>query len=128
MIGAKGKREHTFVKHKCRGRFHKEALKKKYLQKAKIKERAFLASLSNHDSDELTSSSSSEELERRIEDKLNRLCFITDTIGGLCTITLGDDGVGGDNQDISNDFTSEVSHFANDLVAEVEELTTALAS
>jgi hypothetical protein len=45
--------------------FDKEALKKKYCQKAKIKERAFLASLSDFDldSDESSFSSSDKEVE-----------------------------------------------------------------
>jgi hypothetical protein len=38
----------------------------------------------------------------------------------------GDDAVGGDGQDISDISTSEVSHSADDLTAEVEELNTAL--
>jgi hypothetical protein len=42
----KGKHEYTSSKHKSMGRFHKEGLKKKYLQKAKLKEHAFLVSLS----------------------------------------------------------------------------------
>jgi hypothetical protein len=39
----KDKREYTF-KHKSKGGFDKEALKKKYFKKAKAQERAFLAS------------------------------------------------------------------------------------
>jgi hypothetical protein len=64
----KGKREHATSKHKSRGRFDKKAIKKKSLQKAKIKECAFLASLSNldHDSNESTSSLSNEELKRHL--------------------------------------------------------------
>jgi hypothetical protein len=101
-----------------------------YLQKAKINEYAFLASLSylDHDSDESASSSSDEELKRRIEDKLNGLCILPDTIEGLCTTTLVDDAACGDSKDIGNDSASDVSHFIDDLAAEVEELTTALAS
>jgi hypothetical protein len=55
------------------GRFDWEALKKKYRQKVKIKEHTFLASLSDldHDSDKPTSSSSDEEVERRVEDKIS---------------------------------------------------------
>jgi hypothetical protein len=37
---------------------------------------------------------SDEEVKRHAEDKLNDLCFITDTIGGLCTMALGEDAVG----------------------------------
>jgi hypothetical protein len=57
-----------------------------------------LTSLSNldHDYNESASSSSDEELERHVEDKLNGMCFIVDTVGGLCTMALGDDVVGGD--------------------------------
>jgi hypothetical protein len=46
-----------------------EVLKKKYLQKAKIKERVFLTSLSDldHDYDNAASSSSDEETERQID-------------------------------------------------------------
>jgi hypothetical protein len=73
----KGKCKYTSIKHKSKGRFYKEALKKKYLWKAKVKECDFLAFLSNldHDSDDSTSSLSDEELERRVKDKLNRLYF-----------------------------------------------------
>lgn len=126
----KGKRD-TSSKHKSKGGFDKEALKRKYRQKAKIKERAFLASLSDldHDSDESASASSDEEVERHVEDKLNGLCFFAGTAGGLCTMALGEDAVGTSNdKDIGDDTTSEVLPFADDLAAEVEELTAALAS
>jgi hypothetical protein len=54
----KGKHEYTSGKHKFKGRFDKDGLKQKYLHKAKIKEHAFLASLSDldHDSDDISSS------------------------------------------------------------------------
>jgi hypothetical protein len=92
----KGKREYTSSKYKFKIGFDKEALKKKYLHKANTKECAFLASLSdlNHDFDGASSSSSNEETERWVEDKLNGLCFFTDIVGGLCTMALGDDTVG----------------------------------
>lgn len=82
------KGKYSSGKYKSNGGFDKEVLKKKYLEKAKIKERAFLASLSNldHDSDDVVSSSSDEETERRVEDKLNGLCFIPDATGGFCTM------------------------------------------
>jgi hypothetical protein len=78
LVARKGKREYTSDKYKSKGGFDKEAFKKKYLQKAKIKECAFLASLSKlyHDSNNAASSSSDEETERRVEDKLNGLCFM----------------------------------------------------
>jgi hypothetical protein len=49
-------------------RFDKEALKKKYLQKAKVKECTFHTSLSDldHDSDESASSSSNKKFERHV--------------------------------------------------------------
>jgi hypothetical protein len=43
-------------------------------------------------------------------------------------MALGDDVVVGDGQDIDNNFEYEVSHFADDLPTEIEELTTVLAS
>jgi hypothetical protein len=96
-----------------------------------IKECAFLASLSDldHDSDDVISSSSDEETERRVEDKLNELCFIANTAGGFCTMALGEDAVGtSDDKDIIDDTTSEVLPFADDLATEIEDLNAALAS
>jgi hypothetical protein len=102
----KAKREYTFGKHMSKGRFDKEALKKKYLHKAKIKDRAFLAYLSDLDHDSTCSSSSDEELERWVEDKLNGLSFFADTTGGLYTRALGEDEVGSGDKDIGDDSTS----------------------
>jgi hypothetical protein len=124
------KGKYSSDKYKSKGGFDKEALKKKYLQKAKIKERAFLASLRDldHNSDDVVSSSSDEEIERRVEGKLNGLCFIADTAGGFCTMALGEDVVGtSDDKDISDDTTSEVLPSADDFFAEIEELNAALA-
>eukprot|EP00267_Zea_mays_P054411 XP_020407646.1 uncharacterized protein LOC109945719 [Zea mays] len=125
------KGKYSSGKYKSKGGFNKEALKKKYLQKAMIKECAFLASLSDldHDSDDVISSSSDEETERRVEDKLNELCFIANTAGGFCTMALGEDAVGtSDDKDIIDDTTSEVLPFADDLATEIEDLNAALAS
>jgi hypothetical protein len=110
--------------------FDKEALKQKYLHKVKIKEHAFLASLSDlgHDFDDTSSFSNDEEIEMWVEDKLNGLCFFVDTTGGLCIIALGEHEAGRSDKDISNDSTFEVSLSANDLAAEVDQLTSALAS
>jgi hypothetical protein len=116
--------------HKSKERFDKESLKK-YFHKAKVKECAFLACLSDidHDSDDTSSSSSDEVLERRVEDKLNGLCFLTNTVGGLYTMEHGEDMVRNGNKDISDDSIREVSLSADDLIAtEVEELATTLAS
>jgi hypothetical protein len=124
------KGKYSSGKYKSKGGFNKEALKNKYLQKAKVKERAFLASLSDlgHDSDDVISSSSDEETERRVEDKLNGLCFIADTAGGFCTMALGEDAVGtSDDKDIGDDTTSKVIPSADELTAKIEELNAALA-
>jgi hypothetical protein len=43
-------------------------------------------------------------------------------------MALGDDVVGGDSKYIGDDSAFEVSHSANDLAAEVEELNAALAN
>jgi hypothetical protein len=123
------KDKYSSGKYKSKGGFNKEALKKKYLQKAKIKEHAFLASLSDldHDSDDVISSSSDDETERWVEDKLNGLCFIAYTARGFCTMALGEDAVGtSNNKDIGDDTTSEVLPSADDLAAEIEELNSAL--
>jgi hypothetical protein len=97
---------------------------KKYLQKAKAKDHTFLASLSNldHDFNDSSSSSSGVKLERWVEDKLNGLCFLNNTIGGLCTSALGDDTVGCGDKDIDDNSTFEVSLSTDDLTAEVGEL------
>jgi hypothetical protein len=71
---------------------------------------------------------SDEETKRRVEVKLNELCFIVDTAGGLCTMALGEDAVGSDNIDVDDDSSSEVFPSADDLAVEVDELTAALAS
>jgi hypothetical protein len=118
-------------KYKSKGGFDKEAFKKKYLQKEKIKERAFLASLGDldHDSDDVVSLSSDEKTERQVDDKLNGLCFITDPAGGLCTMALGEDAVhANDDKDIGDNTISKVLPSADDLVVEIEELNAALAS
>jgi hypothetical protein len=83
----------------------------------------------DHDSNDVVSSSSDEETERRVEDKLNGLCFIADTAGGFYTMTLGEDAVGtGDDKYIGDDTTSKVLPFVDDLADGIEELNTALAS
>jgi hypothetical protein len=129
-VTCKGKREYTFDKHKSERGFDKEALKKKYLQKAKIKECVFLASLSDvdHDSDDASSSFSDEETHKRVKDKLNELFFLTNIAGGFCTMAFGDDAVGGHDQDIGDGSASDVSHSTDDLTAEAEEPISYLAS
>jgi hypothetical protein len=90
----KDKRKYT-SKHKLKGGFDKEALKK-YFKKAKAQERAFLTSLSdlnNDTDDDRSSSSSDDESEKRREDKLTELCFVTKSIhGDYCTMAV-DEGV-----------------------------------
>jgi hypothetical protein len=71
---------------------------------------------------------SDKETDRRVEDKLNELCFIVDTTGGLCIMDLGDDAVGDCGQNISDDSAFEVSHSTDDLDAEIEELSATLAN
>jgi hypothetical protein len=77
------KHEYT-SKHKSKGEFDKEALKKKYFKKAKAQERAFLASLSDLDNDtdddRSSSPSSDDESEKRREDKLTGICFVAKSI------------------------------------------------
>jgi hypothetical protein len=82
----------------------------------------------DHDSDNVASSSSDEETKRWVEEKLNGPFFVIDTAGGLCTMALGDDVVGDNMQDINDGSASEVSHFADDLTVEIEELNIALVN
>jgi hypothetical protein len=72
-------------KHKSKGGFDKETLKKKYFKKAKAQERAFLASLNDLDNDtdddrSSSSPSSGDESEKRREYKLIGLCFVAKSI------------------------------------------------
>jgi hypothetical protein len=85
--------------------------------------------VSSYDSNDVVSTSSDKDTERLVEDKLDGLCFITDIVGGLCTMALGEDTVGtSDDKDIDDDTTSLVLPSANDLAVKIEELNTALAS
>jgi hypothetical protein len=129
----KDKREYT-SKHKLKGEFDKEALKKKYFKKAKAQERAFLASLSNLDNDtnddRSSSPSSDDESEKRCEDKLTGLCFIAKSIhGGYCTMAM-DEGVK-PNKDVlpdDDDDSIEVKPSVDALIAELDIMTDTLMS
>jgi hypothetical protein len=124
----KDKREYT-SKHKLKGGFDKEALKK-YFKKAKAQEHAFLASLSDLDNDQSSSSSSSDdEFKKRHEDKLTRLCFIVKSIhGGYCTMTV-DEGVK-PNMDVlpSDDDSTEVKPTVDALITKPDIMTDTLMS
>jgi hypothetical protein len=95
-----------------------------------MKEHAFSASISNldHDSNNTSSSLSDKELNRWVEDKLNGMFLFDDTIGGLCTMALGEYMVGVSDKDNDDDSTSKVSLFANDLTIEEDDLMSSLAS
>jgi hypothetical protein len=127
----KDKHEYT-SKHKLKGGFDKEALKKKYFKKAKAQEHTFLASLSdinNDTDDDRSSSSSDDESEKRREDKLTGLCFIAKSIhGGYCTMAM-DEGVK-PNKDVlpGDDDTTEVKPTVDALIAELDVMTDALMS
>jgi hypothetical protein len=83
----KDKREYTSSKHKSRGRkLCKEACKTQFRKTAKAQEHAFLDSLSDLKKD---STSSDDESEHKIKDKLNGLCFHTNTAKkGFCVMAL----------------------------------------
>lgn len=102
------KNNHEYIsnKHKSRGRtFDKKMLKKQYCKTTKAYERAFLASLNDIDSGDDTSSSSSDnESKSMVEDKLNGLCFLTDTIKkGFCGMVLDNDTTGNNDDHVSGD-------------------------
>jgi hypothetical protein len=128
----KDKREYT-SKHKSKGGFDKEALKKKYFKKAKAQERAFLTSLSDLDNDTdddwSSSPSSDDESEKRHDDKLVGLCFIAKSIhGGYYTMAV-DEGVK-PNKDmlLSDDDATEVKPTVDALIAELDIMTDTLIS
>jgi hypothetical protein len=89
----KDKRGHTSDKHKSKGGFDKEVIKKEFLKKAKAHKRAFLDCLSDLEKDPTNSdpsTSSDNESKRKIKDKLSGFCFHADTTKqGLCTTALG---------------------------------------
>jgi hypothetical protein len=127
----KDKRKYT-SKHKSKGGFDKEALKKKYFKKAKAQERIFLASLSDLDDDtddDRSSSSSDDESEKRCEDKLSGLCFVTKSIhGGYYTMVVDEEVK--PNKDVlpgDNDST-EVKPTVDALIAELDIMTDTLMS
>lgn len=80
------KKEYTSDKHKVKY-FDKEEYKKKFHKKMWAKQRAFLASLSDIDDDsgdDQDASSSDDEATKKVEDKLNGLCFVaTSNLGGF---------------------------------------------
>ena len=121
-------KERKHGKHKEKKSFDKEALKKRFYKKSKAQERAFLASLSDLDeSENEESSSSDEEHEGRVEDKLNGLCFVGAEFGGFCTMALDGETTG------ANDSTPEVDEVEtpptlDSLIAENESLSDALLS
>jgi hypothetical protein len=125
----KDKHDYAFVKHKSQGRkMSKEALKKKYIKNTKAQKYAFLASLSDpklDSSDNDSSSSSDDESKKKLQDKLNKLCFLTDTTKDrFCFMALGDEMVGGDD----NNSDSKVPRSAVELVVELDTLNDALRS
>jgi hypothetical protein len=128
----KDKREYT-SKHKLKGGFDKEALKKKYFKKAKAQEHAFLASLgdldNDTDDDRSSSSSSADESEKWRENKLTGLCFVTKSIHeGYYTMTV-DEGVKPNKDMVPGDDDSiEVKPSIDALIAELDIMTDTLMS
>jgi hypothetical protein len=129
----KDKREYTSGKHKSKGGFAKEALKKKYLKKAKAQECAFLASLSDldNDSDDDHSSSplSDDESKRKRENKLTGLCFVAgSTHGGICTMAVDDKVKASKDVLPDDDDTTEIKPTIDALVPEHDIMTDTLVS
>ena len=129
----KDKCEYTSGKHKSKGGFNKEALKKMYLKKAKAQERAFLASLSDLDNDidndRSSSPSSDDEFERKHKDKLIGLCFVaSSTHRGFCTMAIDAEEKASKDVAPINDDTTEVTPSVDYLVAELETMNDTLFS
>ena len=106
----------------------KEVLKKKYIKNAKAQQCAFPTSLSDLEldsSDNDSSSSSDDKSKKKLQDKLNELCFLANsTKDRFCFMALGDEMVGGDD----NDSDSKVPRFAVELVVELDTLNDTLRS
>jgi uncharacterized protein YnzC (UPF0291/DUF896 family) len=129
----KDKWEYTSGKPKSKEGFDKEALRKKYLKKAKAQQRTFLASLSdldnNSDDNHSSSLSSYNESELKHEDKPTRLCFVTgSTHKGFYTMAIDDEVKASKDEVLVNDDTSEVTASINDLAAELETMNNTLFS
>ena len=87
-----------------------------------------LSDLDDSGDERASLSSSDDKLERKVEERLNGLCFFTNTShGGLCTMALGD-GETGKDEAISDDDTPKVLSFADKLAPEVDALRDALLS
>ena len=87
-----------------------------------------LSDLDDSGDERASLSSSDDELERKVEERLNDLCFFTNSShGGLCTMALGD-GETGKDEAISDDDTPKVLSFADKLAPEVDALRDALLS
>ena len=104
-----------------------------YFKKAKAQERTFLASLSDLDNDSnndrTSSRSSDDESERKHEDKLTRLCFITGTThGGFCTMAVDVEVKANKDEVPIDDNTSEVTPSIDNLVAELDIMNNTLIS
>jgi hypothetical protein len=129
----KDKREYTSGKHKSKGGFDKEALKKKYLKKAKAQECAFLASLSDldndSDDDHSSSPSSDNESERKHEDKLTGLCFVTgSTHEGFYTMAVDEEVKASKDVASIDADTTEVNPSVDALIAKLDIMTNTLVS
>jgi predicted neuraminidase len=116
-----------------KGGFDKEALKNKYLNKAKAQERAFLASLSDLDNDidddRSSSPSSDDESERKHKDKLTGLCFVTgSTHRGFCTMAVDNKVKASKDVLPGDDDTTEVKPTVDALVAKLDIMTDTLVS
>src|SRR5579859_5947014 len=111
-------------------RYGKEYIKKKFLKKMKAKEQAFIASLSDIElSDDNSAPSSDDESEEKIEEKLNGLCFFTNSVhGGFCTMALEDSDIAGVGKPLDEDSTPEVSPTIESLSSELDSLNEALLS
>jgi hypothetical protein len=123
----KDKREYTSDKHERKAqKYGKEYIKCKFLKKMKAKEQAFLASLSDVEiSNTKDSSSSDEESEKKIEEKLNGLCFFAGAKhGGFCTMALESEAQAGE----AEDSTPEVPPTIDSLSAELDSMNDALIS
>ena len=87
-----------------------------------------LSDLDDSGDERASLSSSDDELERKVEETLNGLCFFADTShGGFHTMALGDEETGKDEV-VGDDDTTELLSSTDKLAAEVDALSDGLLS
>jgi hypothetical protein len=127
----KDKREYNLASTSPREGSTRKRSRRNTSRKPRPRSTPSLSDLDIDSSDEHASSSSSDnESERKVEEKLNGLCFFADpTHGGFCTMALGNKAGSGKGDALNDDdCTSQVSLSDDELATEINTLNAALLS